>query len=170
MFGTEVELWEGVLRSSMSMTHSNSIGPLVEPLTAVNRFIGRLGNNGIKRCLSLHFFPLVCRIQSLFFSFIAFPQCVSALMTYVDLSDCAVFPQNFIAVIDLTLFSNYPPRPESLAACLEIIRKLGKMMTLVPRTLLLQLLCAVERGISCWIRDDKAVMLTREHDVVVRLH
>ncbi|KAG5351604.1 hypothetical protein C0989_005611 [Termitomyces sp. Mn162] len=145
MLGTEVELWEGVLRSLMSMAYSNSVGPF----TVVDRSLRRLGDDGIN-------------------GLVAFPQGLSAFMTYLDLSGCTELPQNIIAVIDRTLFSNYPPRAELLAACLEIIRHLGKMITSVPRTLLVQLLCAAERGICCWIGDEKATMLTREHDVVVQ--
>ncbi|KAG6889883.1 hypothetical protein C0995_013858 [Termitomyces sp. Mi166 len=143
--GAEIKLWEGVLRSSMSMAGSNSI----EPLIVVDRFLRRLGDHGTN-------------------ALVAFPHGVSALLLHVDLSGCTALPQSFIVVVNRTLLSNYPPRPELLAACLEIIRHLGRMIVVVPRVLLVQLLSAAEKGMCCWIGDEKAAMLTREHDVVVQ--
>ncbi|KAG6887993.1 hypothetical protein C0992_009973 [Termitomyces sp. T32_za158] len=145
MFGVEINLWEGVLRSSMSMAHFDS----VKPLMVMDRFLRRLGDNGTNRL-------------------VAFPQGVSALLAYIDLSGCTALPQDIIAVIDRTLFSNYPPRGEFLAACLEIIRHVGKMLAAVPRVLLVQLLTSAQKGICCWIGDEKAAMLTMEHDIVAR--
>lgn len=53
ILGAEIELWEGVLRSSMSMAHIDSVKPLV----VADRFLRRLGDNGINACVPLHSCP-----------------------------------------------------------------------------------------------------------------
>ncbi|KAG6844468.1 hypothetical protein H0H87_006692 [Tephrocybe sp. NHM501043] len=145
MSGAEVELWEGVLRSSMVMADANAI----EPNVVVDRFFLRLGEKKID-------------------ALVAFPQIIASLAACINLSGCTALPCPLLAAIDRTLLTHYPPRPEFLSASLKVIQLLSQMIVAVPRKLLIQLLCTVEKGMRCWIGDEQAALLTGEHDVVVQ--
>ncbi|KAG6916033.1 hypothetical protein DXG01_008756 [Tephrocybe rancida] len=145
MSGVEVELWEGVLRSSVNMAGACSI----EPNAVVDRVFRRLGEKGTD-------------------ALVTFPRSVAILLVYIDVSAYTALPQTVTAIINRTLLSNYPPQAESLTASLEIIRRLAHMIHFLPRGLLVDLICAVEKGVCCWIGDEKEALLTGEHDAVVQ--
>ncbi|KAG6829469.1 hypothetical protein H0H92_004431 [Tricholoma furcatifolium] len=152
MCDVEFELWDGVLGCSIRMAASDG----VEPFMAMDRLFIRLGEQGISARRS----NVVARL-------VAFPRGVLAIMSLVDLSGCSALPQPLLSVINQSLVSNYPPRPELLTTCLEVIRLLHRIIHGVPQELLVDLLCSVEKGVCCWIGDEKEVMLTREHNTIL---
>ncbi|KAF5374095.1 hypothetical protein D9615_008892 [Tricholomella constricta] len=141
----EFELWEATLRSAVSLAGSTNIVPTVVAI----RFFQRMGEKELNALESL-------------------PKEVATLLTYVDLSGSSVLPVRLLNIVDRTLTSNYPPQPEKLAACLEILRLLGIIISSVPATLLVQLLCATEKSLYCWMGDEKETMLGSEHDIIVK--
>ena len=100
-------------------------------------------------------------------SLISFPKGVSALFSYVTLSDSHVFPIAVLALAEQTLTSHYPPLPENLSHCLGILRRVSQIISSAPSSMQLQAICAVNDSLCRWIADQQNVMLVSEYGDLV---
>ncbi|RDB15276.1 hypothetical protein Hypma_004793 [Hypsizygus marmoreus] len=140
----ELALWKGTLACAVSSAGTTSISPI----SVIERIIQRMGEDKLA-------------------SLTAFPKGVAILTAHMRLSECCIFPTRVLPVIDGTLVSHYPPPPEALAPCLEILIRLGNIISSASPSILVQLICALENSLCCWIEDQKAAMLDSEYNTIV---
>ncbi|GLB45466.1 hypothetical protein LshimejAT787_2300260 [Lyophyllum shimeji] len=140
----ELELWESTLRTAIALARSISMGSA----HVIDRIFQRMSEGELD-------------------ALVLFPKGINAILAYVDLKESTALPIKLLTAVDRALTSNYPPQPEPLATCLEILRLLGQIIASASAAQLVQLLCALEKGLCCWIGDEKAAMLQEEHNRVV---
>ena len=104
------------------------------------------------------------------YSFVSFPKGVAVLLAQLGLSDVEVLPINVTTMINTVLVSSYPPTPESLAPCLEILRLIGWLITSTHVSLLVKLLDTLKDGLCLWISDEEEVMLETEYNAVASIN
>ena len=90
------------------------------------------------------------------------------LLDYVDLSDVEALPVDIFSMVDALLVSSYPPPPQSLAICLEVLHRTGEIISTTPIFMLVQLLTTMEESFRLWIGDHDEAMLESEFDSLVR--
>ncbi|KAG5650106.1 hypothetical protein H0H81_000747 [Sphagnurus paluster] len=144
MSDDEFLLWEGVLRVAVG-----SAGPSISPTKVVDRILQRIGDENSDALVS-------------------FPKAITALLRYFDpvTSDSS---SKLLGLVERSLISNYPPQPEKLATCLEILHLIGRVIGSTPARSLLQTLSVMEKSLCSWIGDEASTLLVAEHDVLVKV-
>lgn len=90
-----------------------------------------------------------------------------SLLTHVDLSVSDTLPIETFSSVDLTLVSHYPAKQELLPLLIQILQRLGEIISTATVPMLVQLLAAIEQGLYLWIRDESEVLTQTQHDTLV---
>jgi hypothetical protein len=162
MSDSELKVWDDTLRKAVSMAGAAGTKSSV----VVRRVLGRM-NWDIAKCV-VGFYGHLRAHRLMFFRLISLPKAVAILLGHVDLSDDDALPVDVFSMVDAVLVSNYPPPPESLAPCLEVLCLTGQIIGATPVSMLVQLLTTIGESLRFWIGDSEEVMLESEFNGVVR--
>lgn len=69
--------------------------------------------------------------------------------------------------MNLALISHYPVKQELLSLLVEILQRLGEIISTATIPMLVSLLAAMEQGLYLWIRDESEVLTQTQHDTLV---
>ncbi|KAF8628189.1 hypothetical protein AX15_004051 [Amanita polypyramis BW_CC] len=140
----EFDQWESLLRSAVNLAEGSSA-----PHNAVTRlFCERLGNDSIE-------------------AFKASPQALCSILRKFNISSSTGPEHKVFEMVDEVLSTFYPPRPESLATCIDLLCIMGELLATCPEEMLFELIKVTQRSLSCWIRDEGGVLLDTEQNIVV---
>ncbi|KAJ7505135.1 hypothetical protein B0H11DRAFT_1977000 [Mycena galericulata] len=142
MSESEVEIWKGLLRTTISIANSDSVRPTV--------VVG-------------HVFELV-RDRHRFSESL---EELSTLLSYVDLAEENALPEGVMDAVDKALYDLYPDQA-LVSASLQFIRRVGDIVLSAPSTLALPLLLALQNGICHWLEDDKSLLVGHVRKEVVQ--
>ncbi|KAJ7677482.1 hypothetical protein B0H17DRAFT_1182547 [Mycena rosella] len=133
MTESEAELWDRLLRATISSANADSIRP-----TAVVECVFELVGDGHRLSKS--------------------PEELSTLLSHVDLSERATLPEGLIRTVGTVLRELYPH--QALApTSLQFIRRVQDIILSVPPTLALPLLLVLQDSICPWLEDDANVLV-----------
>ncbi|KAG2342195.1 hypothetical protein BDR05DRAFT_964509 [Suillus weaverae] len=76
------------------------------------------------------------------------------LLTHLDMADARQLPSFIFDFVNDTLQSTYPPEPRNKVTSIWMIRSLIRVVDACPAELRLNLLEALQEGISLWISDE----------------
>jgi hypothetical protein len=162
MSDSELKAWDSTLGKAISM--ARAVG--IQSSAVIGRMLKRIDGE-IARCVVD---LLVISTLIPFPRLISFPKAVVTLLSHVDVSDANALPVDIFSVVDTVLVSTYPPSPESLATCLEILHLIGQVISAIPLSMLTELLTTLGESLQLWIGDKEEVMLESEFNNVVRFH
>lgn len=93
----------------------------------------------------------------------SFTRVADLLLTHFDIGDARQIPSNVFDFVNDTLLSTYPPEPRNLKPCTWLIVTLTRIVDACPPGQLLQLLQAIQDGISIWVSDECGVFTEDEY-------
>ncbi|KAJ6525288.1 hypothetical protein DFH09DRAFT_1416647 [Mycena vulgaris] len=133
MTKSEVELWDGLLRTSLTCANSAAIHPTV---------------------VVEHIFELVRDVHR----FSESPEELLTLLSHLDLSGKTVLPEGVLRITDKVLAGIYPQQAIA-STSLQLIRCIQDIVLSAPSALALPLLLALQDGICNWLEDDENVLV-----------
>ncbi|KAI6129933.1 hypothetical protein EV401DRAFT_2129799 [Pisolithus croceorrhizus] len=93
----------------------------------------------------------------------SFTRVADLLLTHFDIGDARQIPSSVFDFVNDTLVSTYPPEPRNLKPCTWLIVTLTRIVDACPVDQLLELLQAIQDGISIWISDECGVFTEDEY-------
>ncbi|KAL4069879.1 hypothetical protein V8B97DRAFT_1887107 [Scleroderma yunnanense] len=95
--------------------------------------------------------------------FASFTRVADLLLTQCDMADAKQIPSNIFEFVNDMLLSTYPPEPRNLKPSTWLIATLTRIIDVCPLGLRLELLEAVQDGVSMWVSDDCHVFSEDEY-------
>ncbi|KAI6114401.1 hypothetical protein F5141DRAFT_1187942 [Pisolithus sp. B1] len=96
-------------------------------------------------------------------AYASFTRVADLLLTHFDIGDARQIPSSVFDFVNDTLVSTYPPEPRNLKPCTWLIVTLTRIVDACPVDQLLELLQAIQDGISIWISDECGVFTEDEY-------
>jgi hypothetical protein len=86
------------------------------------------------------------------------------LLTHLDISDARQMPSELFDFVNDVLHSTYPPEPRNKITSSWLLRSLTRAIDACPVEFALNLLEAVQDGVSLWISDSYRVFTEQEYE------
>ncbi|PFH53299.1 hypothetical protein AMATHDRAFT_83961 [Amanita thiersii Skay4041] len=140
----ELEKWEMLLGDALNLAERSSIRCEV----VIRVFLERLENEQLR-------------------SFKGNPRALRCILGRIDISSCEELDSEFYRLVNEILTSSYPPAPENLFACIDLLCMIGDQIASCPKALLVCLL-ELTQGCSCiWIEDKYHILVETEQNIIV---
>ncbi|KAK2465736.1 hypothetical protein APHAL10511_002280 [Amanita phalloides] len=94
-------------------------------------------------------------------------QAVYSIVRQLDLSGCKELDTSLFELVDDVLIKFYPPLPELLSTCIDILCVVGELFASCPDILLPDLIKITQGSLCCWIQDEEGVLLDTEQNIIV---
>ncbi|KAM6493968.1 hypothetical protein JOM56_010329 [Amanita muscaria] len=136
--------WESILMDAVRLAGGSS----ASGNAVITLFLERLGNSRVE-------------------AFKADPRALYSVLRRVDIASYKKLDRKLFEFVDGALSAFYPPLPESLSSCIDLLCVLGELIATCPDSLLLELVKSVQRSTSLWMEDENSVLLDTEQNIVV---
>ena len=89
-------------------------------------------------------------------------------MRQVNISGYKKLDSHLFKLVDEVLSKSYPPLPEFLTTCIDLLCVAGELIATCPDRMLLDLIKSIQGGLCFWIQDEDGVLLETEQNIIVR--
>ena len=96
------------------------------------------------------------------------PRIVTNIMRQADFVLSGARSNDVLFLVNVVLESLYPPPPDTLPACLEVISAVYKLIEFATPSQVLLIVSAIERSCSVWIEDRMEVLSEGQYNDTVR--
>ncbi|KAF8636204.1 hypothetical protein AX17_003691 [Amanita inopinata Kibby_2008] len=140
----EFEHWENLLQNAFHIAEYASHSPNA----VVRLFFERLGSSKLD-------------------ALTANPSALYCILRHVNISDRKKLNSKLFRLVNNALLALYPPVPELLASCIDLLCVMGELITTCSDKLLVDLIKTTQTSFCRWILDEENILLDTEKNIII---